>query len=166
MKEELKKSEADNLLKQILEILQKNENRIAVDERFAEGDELIKKIKDEGEEASNKIQTYFDRIHDKLFTINGILVASYFGFGKFPLEDPIISLWLATLPICVLFYLVFLEHRQMEIFRHTSQRMQWDFKNDVDKYGKMIQKQNLRSLLAIIVTLFLALFLAVRIIVY
>lgn len=159
-------NEANKTLQKILDILVKNEARILIDESISEGDRLIKKAEKEGDEANKSIQSSFDRIHDKLFTINGILVASFFGLGKFPTDKPIINLWLAILPIIVLGYLVFLEQRQMEIYRHASQRMNWNLDTDVEKYGKMINKQNLRSLFAIIITFGLFVYLAIKTIAY
>lgn len=157
---------SNKILKQILELLAKNEARISSKEITFEGDKSIEKAEREGEEASRKIQSTFDRIHDKLFTVNGILVASFFGLGKFPMDNPIISLWLAVLPISVLCYLFFLEQQQMEIYRHSSQRMNWNLDIDVAKYGRMIGRQNLQSLFAIIATFGLFIYLAIKVITY
>ncbi|WP_400072920.1 hypothetical protein [Zobellia russellii] len=158
--------DSNEILKQILELLAKNEARISTNELTSEGDKLIEKVEKEGEEASRKIQSTFDRIHDKLFTVNGILVASFFGLGKFPTDNPIISLWLVLLPISVLCYLIFLEQQQMEIYRHSSQRMNWNLDKDVVKYGGMITRQNSRSLFAIIITFGLFTYLAIKVITY
>ncbi|MDY7396677.1 hypothetical protein UMM65_15615 [Aureibaculum sp. 2210JD6-5] len=158
--------QTNKILEKILELLAKNEARISTNEFSSEGDKLIEKAEREGEEASKKIQSTFDRIHDKLFTVNGILVASFFGLGKFPTDNPIVSLWLVLLPIFVLCYLIYLEQQQMEIYRHASQRMNWSFDKDVAKYGKMISRQNLKSLFAIIVTFGLFIYLAIKVITY
>ncbi|WP_299112849.1 hypothetical protein [uncultured Winogradskyella sp.] len=158
--------ETNRLLQKMVELLAKNEARIETNELTSTADGLIKKAEKEGDEAAKKIQSSFDRIHDKLFTINSILIASYVGLSKFPTEKPIFSLWMALLPILNIFYLVLLEKYQMEIYRHASQRMNWNLSTDVDKYGKKINRQNLRSLLAIITTLALSIFLAVKIITY
>ena len=159
-------NETNKILQRILEILAKNEARIEMNELTSDTERLIKKAEKDGDDASQKIQSTFDRIHDKLFNINGILVASFFGLGKFPTDAPIISLWLVILPIFVLGYLIFLEQQQMEIFRHASQQMNWNLDTDVAKYGKMINNQNLKSLFAIIVTLGLAIYLAIKVITY
>jgi len=159
-------NETNKILQRILEILAKNEARIETNELTSESDRLIKKAEKDGDDAIQKIQSTFDRIHDKLFTMNGILVASFFGLGKFPTDNPIVSLWLVILPIFVLGYLIFLEQQQMEIYRHASQRMNWNLKTDVAKYGKMINRQNLKSLFAIIVTMGLAIYLAIKVITY
>ena len=158
--------ETNRLLKKIVELLAKNEARKSTDDLTAEGDKLIEKAKKQGEDASNKIQTSFDRIHDKLFTINSVLVASYFGLGKFPSEQSVVNLWLVILPIITLFFLVFLEQQQMEIHRHASNRMNWKNDYDMNKYGKMIKNQNLKSLLAIAITFILFIYLAIKIIIY
>ncbi|HEA23313.1 MAG TPA: hypothetical protein ENH87_20715 [Pricia antarctica] len=158
--------QTNKILEKILELLAKNEARISVNEFSSEGDKLIERAEKEREEASKKIQSTFDRIHDKLFTVNGILVASFFGLGKFPTDNPIVSLWLVLFPIFVLCYLIYLEQQQMEIYRHASQRMNWNFDKDVEKYGKMISLQNLKSLFAIIVTFGLFVYLAIKVITY
>lgn len=158
--------QTNKLLEKILELLAKNEARISTNEFSSEGDKLIEKAEKDGEEASKKIQSTFDRIHDKLFTVNGILVASFFGLGKFPTNNPVVSLWLILFPIFVLCYLIYLEQQQMEIYRHASQRMNWNFDKDVAKYGKMISRQNLKSLFAIMVTFGLFIYLAIKVITY
>ncbi|REH50596.1 hypothetical protein C7448_104208 [Tenacibaculum gallaicum] len=157
--------ETNEILQQILKLMAKNEVRIDTKERMSEGDGLIKKAEKEGEDAANKLQTIFDRIHDKLFTINSILIALYIGFAKFPADNPLFSLWYVLLPIGSIFYLVYIEISQMSIFRHASQRMNWNFSTDVEKYGRMINRQNLKSLLAWIITILLVIFLAIKVLI-
>jgi len=158
--------ETNRILSKMLELLKTNEARISTDELMAEGDNLIKKAEKEEEEASQKIQSSFDRIHDKLFNFNNMLIAAFLGLTKFPSEQPIFSLWVAILPILNLIYLMLLEKWQMEIYRHAAKRMEWDLTNDVEKYGKMINSQNLRSFFSIITTFGLFLFLVIKILFY
>lgn len=158
--------ESSKLLERIVELLAKNEARISTNELTAEGDNLIEKAEKEGEDASKKIQSSFDRIHDKLFTFNNMLIAAFLGLSKFPSDKPIFSLWAAILPIINLIYIMLLEKWQMEIYRHVSKRMQWNFTTDVEKYGKMINRQNLRSLLSIVTTFGLFVYLVVKILSY
>lgn len=159
-------SKNTKILEQIRDLLQKNEVRISTDELTSESENRIKKIEKEGDDAALKIQSSFDRIHDKLFSVNSILIAAFVGFGKFPSAEPIFNIWISLLPLLNIFYLIFLEQRQMEIYRHASQRMNWDFSSDVKKYGQMISTQNLRSLIAILTTLGLSIYLAIKIIIY
>ncbi len=157
-------NETNKLLQRMLEIMAQNEARIQTKELTSESDGLIDKAEKEGEEATKKIQTTFDRIHDKLFTVNSILVALYVGFGKFPQDEPIFSLWYVMFPIANIFYLIYLEISQMSIFRHASQRMNWNFTTDVDKYGRMINKQTWKSIFAWLFTIGLVIFLAIKVI--
>lgn len=160
--------ENTRLLRKMVELLAKNEVRIDTNERFSEGNKLIDKAEREGDAAANKIQSSFDRIHDKLFNFNNMLIAAFLGLSKFPTEKPIFSLWVAILPILNLIYLMMLEKWQMEIYRYASKRMEWnlDLDKDVKKYGDMIKRQNLRSLLSIVITFGLFIFLVIKILSY
>lgn len=158
--------ETNILLSKIIELLAKNETRISTNELMSDGDNLIRKAEKDGDEVSKKIQSSFDRIHDKLFNFNNMLIAAFLGLSKFPTELPIFSLWVALLPILNLIYLMLLEKWQMEIYRHLANRMEWNLTTDVDKYGKMINSQNLRSLLSIITTFGLFIFLVIKILTY
>ncbi|MBI6121247.1 hypothetical protein [Salegentibacter maritimus] len=158
--------ETNRKLDKIIELLAKSEVRNQSNEMISDSERLIKKAEKEGDEASIKIQTSFDRIHDKLFAINSILIVLFVGLSKFPINNPIFQLWIFILPILNIFYLVFLEKSQMEIFRHASQRMNWNFSTDVEKYGRMINSQNLKSLLSILTTIGLTVFAAFKIILY
>ena len=95
-----------------------------------------------------------------------MLIAAFLGLSKFPTDEPIFSLWAAILPIVNLIYLMLLEKWQMEIYRHAARRMEWNFTTDVQKYGNMINRQNLRSLLSIITTFGLFVYLVVKILSY
>lgn len=158
----------NEILQRILDILAKNEARISANELTSESDHLINKAEKEGDEAAKKIQSSFDRIHDKLFNFNNMLIAAFLGLSKFPTDNPIFSPWMAILPILNLIYLVLLEYWQMEIYRHASRRMQWDLdlKKDVKKYGDMVSRQNLRSFLSIFTTFGLFAFLVFKILSY
>ncbi|MFK7748258.1 MAG: hypothetical protein AB8B65_07710 [Kordia sp.] len=156
--------ETNTILNKILEILVKYQVGNEVKEMGEEADSLIKKAERQGEEATKKLQTTLDRIHDKLFTVNSVLIALYVGFAKFPEDNPLFSLWFVLFPVSNMFYLIYLEISQMSIFRHESQRMKWNFSTDVEKFGKMISRQTLKSILAWFITIILVLFLAFRMI--
>ncbi len=158
--------ETNKKLDKIIELLARNEVRNQSKEMTSESDSLIKKAEKEGDAAAIKIQSSFDRIHDKLFAINSILIVLFVGLSKFPIDNPIFQLWIFILPILNIFYLVFLEKSQMEVYRHSSQRMNWNFSSDVKKYGQMINNQNLKSLLGILTTAGLTIFAAIKILSY
>ena len=102
--------ETNTILKQILELLTKNEVRVSTNELTEDSDKIFKKFEREAEDATKKIQSTFDRIHDKLFNFNNMLIAAFLGLSKFPTEQPILSLWMSILPIANLIYLMFLEY--------------------------------------------------------
>ncbi|CAM1342210.1 hypothetical protein [Tenacibaculum amylolyticum] len=165
----MSESEKTNkVLQQILDLISKNDARLEVNELTTESESFIDKAKKEADEATKKIQSTFDRIHDKLFNFNNMLIAAFLGLSKFPTETPILSLWMAILPILNLIYLMFMEYSQMEIYRHAAKRMEWslDVNLDVRKYGNMIRKQTRRSLFSIFTTFGLFIFLVIKILAY
>ena len=90
---------------------------------------------------------YFDRIHDKVFNFNNIMIAAYLVLGTFPSNSPILPLWTVTFPIINLIYLIILDIKQMEIHRFASREMDWT-PEQRDEFGKRISKQTWLSLLA------------------
>ena len=153
------------VLEQIRDALNKINSREDLNELTSEADSLIKRAETRVDEALKKIGSTFDRIHDKLFAFNNILIAAFLGLSKYPADDPIFDLWSAFLPIANLIFLIVLEKTQMEIYRHQSLEMEWT-QEERDKHGKMINKQNLRSLVAILFTFGIFSFLAVSVLGY
>ena len=118
------------------------------DEELKEIDDNFKRIEKEG---NLFILRYFDRIHDKLFTFNNILIVGYFALSKLSNS---ISMFNILIPFINLGILIFIEYRMMEksIFESKIKT-----KNDIDKYGGKINKTNLFSLLSIFTTLIVTL---------
>jgi len=140
------------LLQEIKDTLLKINSRQESNEFTKESDSLIEKVELRTKESLYSIQNSFDRIHDKLFNLNSVMIAAYFVLGTFPNESPVIRLWTSVFPIANLFYLIFIEYRQMEIHRFASNEMNWNDK-DRERFGKMITTQSLLSLLSIIITI-------------
>lgn len=80
---------------------------------------------------------YFDRINDKLFTFNNILIAGFFAIGK--LKDGI-PMWLIIIPILNLGFFIFIEYMIME-----KSRMEAFILDSFDekKFRKNIDRTNL-----------------------
>jgi hypothetical protein len=97
------------------------------------------------EEALKNMLKHFDRIHDKLFTFNNILIAGYFTLSKIKNE---ISVATILIPIANLIILLFIEYRMMEKNRFES-HITKKLPSEIDKWGKGISRTNLYSLLAI-----------------
>lgn len=150
------------LLQEIKDILSKINLEQESSELTQESDLLIEKAESRVEKSLHSIQNSFDRIHDKLFNLNSVMIAAYFVLGTFPNDSPVIKLWTSVFPIANLFYLIFIEYRQMEIHRFTSNEMNWVEKDRIH-YGKMISTQSLLSLSSIIITIVLFTYLAIAV---
>lgn len=95
---------------------------------------------------------YFDRINDKLFNFNNILIAGFFALGK--LKDDV-PMWMIIFPIFNLSIFIFIEYMIMEKSRMEAYLLE-DFNED--RYKKNINKTNLYSLITIISTLLVTIF--------
>ncbi|SDY13387.1 hypothetical protein SAMN05444411_1343 [Lutibacter oricola] len=115
-------------------------------------DNIDKNLRELEKEGVKNILKYFDRIHDKLFTFNNILLAGYFALPQF---FDSISIYGIIIPILNLGFLLLIEYRMMEKSRFDS-----DVRNktqvQIDKNGKSIDKTNRYSLYAILSTLIVA----------
>ena len=139
------------ILAEIKDILSKISLEQETLELTEEAEGLIKKAKNRSDNSLNNIQNSFDRIHDKLFNFNSVMIAAFFVLGTFPNDSPVIKLWTSIFPTINLIYLIFIEYRQMEIHRFASNEMKWN-ENDRDQYGRKITTQSLLSFLSIIIT--------------
>src|SRR5688500_13849940 len=112
--------EDKEILRQINQILQKISHRQETEELFSESNKLLEKSDTRVENALNQIQNAFDRIHDKAFDFNNILIGAYLVLGTFPSNSPQLQLWTVTFPLINLVYLVYIDIRQMEIYRFSA----------------------------------------------
>jgi hypothetical protein len=97
---------------------------------------------------------YFDRIHDKLFQLNTIILGAYFALIAINRN---LSVWLLLIPILTIFLLLFVDYKMMEKSRLQSRFK--SFKNvEVEKYGRLIKAATRYSLLSIVVTVLVTLF--------
>ena len=151
----------NEILKQINEVLQKINNRQEKEELFSESKEIFKKSDKRVENSLSLIQNSFDRIHDKVFNFNSILIGVYLVFGTFPKEFPILNIWTVIFPIFILIFLIYIDIRQMEIHRFASREQEWTTTERED-YGKKIRKQTLLSLLALGLSLVCLIYLIIK----
>lgn len=136
-------------LKNIERMLAELKGKIDTDEIFAESDKTIAKIEAREEYAVQQIQNSFDRLHDKVFNFNNITLGAFLVLGTFPEKKPLVSLWTAIFPLFILVFMMFLDWRQMEIHRYSSNETKWT-DSERNEYGRKIDKQSLLSLLALI----------------
>ncbi len=121
------------------------EHGLMTDEELDEINENFKRTEIEGVQS---ILKYFDRIHDKLFTFNNILIGGYFALSQ--IYDSF-SIYSILIPIVNLGILLFIEYRMMEKSRFEAD-VRKKTKEEIKNHGITINKTNLYSLLAIFST--------------
>ncbi|NBR13060.1 MAG: hypothetical protein EBU01_00615 [Crocinitomicaceae bacterium] len=144
--------ENNELLKQINDVLQKINNRQEIEEMLSDSNKILDKTDRRVENALNQIQNSFDRIHDKVFNFNNILIGVYLVLGTFPSDSPKLNIWTVIFPITILVYLVIIDIRQMEIHRFASREQEWT-SLEREEFGRKIQTQTLLSLLALFLSI-------------
>jgi len=100
------------------------------------------------EDGKQNILKYFDRIHDKLFTVNTVFIAGFIAIIMF--SDVPRSFML--LPVFNMIYLIWIEYRMVTKSRFEAS-ITHKSKSEIEKWGKSIHKTNLLSFLSIISTL-------------
>lgn len=97
---------------------------------------------------------YFDRINDKLFQLNNMIIVGYFALIVI---EPKTSSWLILIPIVNFLFLLFVDYQMMQ-----KSRMESNYKSlgavEREKYGRLISSSNQYSLLTIITTLIVMIF--------
>jgi hypothetical protein len=126
------------------------------DEEIRQIDLRFEKIKEDG---TKNILKYFDRIHDKLFAFNNVLIAGYFALAKI---EKTISVYNIIIPLSNLAFLLFIEYRMMETSRFESRIMDQSSET-IAKYVKKSNRTNLYSFSTILSTLIVTLIFLFRI---
>jgi hypothetical protein len=80
----------------------------------AEFEKKIDKIK---EDAVKNILSHFNRINDKLFTFNNILIGGYFALSRIEVD---INIKVIMVPLLNLIFLIFLEYLMMQKSRKEA----------------------------------------------
>lgn len=121
-----------------------------LDDIFNEVDEITKKFEEQEKQGQRDILRYYDRIHDKLFSFNNMLIAGYFVIIAMPHSN--MSPWWMILPIINMLHLVFVDYEMMEKSRFESDIMN-KTKAEIEIYGKNINKTTQHSFSTIILTI-------------
>lgn len=120
-----------------------------IEESLKEADEMINNFKEQEKQGLRDILRYYDRIHDKLFSFNNMLIAGYFVIIAMPNSQT--NPWWILLPIFNMLNLVFVDYEMMEKSRFESAIMSKSQK-EIQNHGKRISKTTWRSLFTIIST--------------
>lgn len=113
---------------------------------FTEIDKTIASLEKKSYDGTRDTLKYFDRIHDKLFTFNNIMIAGFLAIAKLKENVPI---ELILIPIANLIIIIYLEYKMMEKSRMESNILD-NF--SLDKYGSNVTKTNFYSLIMIFTT--------------
>lgn len=105
----------------------------------------FKKIEEEG---LKNVLKYYDRIHDRLFSFNNILVVGFFAIAKI---DPSIDIKNIFIPIANMVILIWIEFKMLNKSRVESQ-ITLKSQTEVQNWGKSIQRTNQYSFLSILST--------------
>lgn len=124
------------------------------EESVKEQERIEKNFTRTEEEGVKNILKHFDRIHDKLFTFNNILIAGFFTLSKLDDSTPLNSIFIPLINLC---FLIFIEYEMMEKSRFEASIKTQSF-DKYDLHGKRINRTNAYSLLSILTTLIVALF--------
>lgn len=119
-----------------------------IDNVTSEVDIIFENFKRTEHEGVRDILKYFDRIHDKLFTFNNILIAGYFALSRF---FDAFSIYMIIVPLVNLGLLLLIEYRMMEKSRFESEITQKTPK-EIEKHGLSINKTTRYSLCSILST--------------
>lgn len=124
-----------------------------LEELTKESEKRIAKMEKEEEESVKQIWKHFDRINDKLFTFNNIMIAGFFALSKLQ-NSHVLSI---IVPLLNMVFLLWIEYRMMEYHRFMSMFTKKPIK-EISKWGKHQNFTNLYGLLSIISTLAVGLY--------
>ena len=140
------------LLKEISKSLNEINSRQAAKELFTESEELFKRFDNRVEYAMHQIQNTLDRIHDKVFNFNNILIGAFLVLGTYPNNDPKLELWTIVFPILTMAFMIYLDIKQMGIHRFASNEQEWKG-SEAKQYGKKINQKTWLSLLSLVMSI-------------
>lgn len=118
---------------------------VTMDKDVAEVMQKSYKIEEEG--LKNTVK-HFDRIHDKLFTFNNVLIAGFFALAKIA---ETINITFFLIPIANMIWLIWIEYRMLSKSRFESKITE---KSVLERevWGKSIDRINRYSLWSILST--------------
>ncbi|MGQ7944721.1 hypothetical protein [Flavobacterium sp. WC2509] len=151
----------------LLEQINKSLAEVNIRQKTAEEMEDVNKILDRSDKrveySSQQIQSTFDRIHDKIFNFNNILIGAFLVLGTFPSNAPQVKLWTIIFPILNMVFIIYIDIRQIEIHRYATGEQDWN-DSERDNYGKKINNQTLLSLLALFLSICCLIYLIMKVV--
>ncbi|WP_321310621.1 hypothetical protein [Marinifilum fragile] len=155
-------NETSELLKEIKGVLYSIKINGENDKTDRVSEAIDNDIRTNQKDAINSIQQSFNRLHDKLFSFNNLMIAAFIAFSQYPAENPIFRTWYVSVPTLNMIYLILIEKWEMEKFRHESRQASWH-QEERDEHKILIRNQNLRSFSTIVYTVLIFVFLCLSI---
>jgi hypothetical protein len=151
------------LLEQIDKSLVEINIRQKTSEMMEDTNKLFDKSDRRVEYATNQIQNTFDRVHDKIFNFNNILIGAFLVLGTFPNNIPHVKLWTIIFPILNMAFMIYIDIKQMGIHRYAANEQEW---NNIEReeYGQKINKQTRLSLLSLLLSICCLIYLIIKVI--
>ena len=125
-----------------------------MEETFKEIEKTMASMEKKAYDGTRDILKYFDRIHDKLFVFNNIMIVGFFTLSKLKDNVPV---ELIFVPLINLVILIYIEYKMMQKSRFEAGILDVNFE-EITKLGNMISKTNNYSLLSIFSTFVVTLF--------
>ncbi|GGG51644.1 hypothetical protein [Epilithonimonas arachidiradicis] len=119
-----------------------------IEETFKSIEKTTASLEKTAYDGTRDILRYFDRIHDKLFTFNNIMIVGFFTISKMKEGVPIELILVPLLNLC---FLMYIEFRMMEKSRFEANILEKS-KTQIEEQGKQIRKSTNYSLLSIFTT--------------
>ncbi|TCC92416.1 hypothetical protein EZ428_11900 [Pedobacter frigiditerrae] len=124
---------------------------IMTEQEQREMDQRFERIEEAGIADTQK---YFDRIHDKLFSLNSFLIAGYFALIAITKNIPA---WTIIIPTINSILLLYVDYRMLLRSRLQASITKISAK-ERERYGAIMQNTNLYSLVTIFSTLTVVIF--------
>ena len=115
-----------------------------------EVENFLKKIDKIKEDAEKNVLNHFNRMHDKLFVFNNILIAGYFALSRI---ETTINKTVIIIPLINLVFLIFIEYLMMEKSRKETSVDELEIDEFIIFAQNKDKKATRYSLLAIVSTL-------------
>jgi len=154
--------EAIKLLEQINTSLSKMNMREETNERLSDTYKSLDKSDRRVENSLDQIQNTFDRIHDKVFNFNNVMIGAFLVLGTFPGDAPHVKLWTIIFPIINMVFMIYIDYRQMEIHRYAAGEQDWT-NSERTEYGNKINRQTRLSLFSLFLSVLCLFYLIIKV---
>ncbi|WP_163323001.1 hypothetical protein [Draconibacterium mangrovi] len=124
--------------------------QVQLDKESEKAEHLYKQMEQMELESIKKVGDYFDRIHDKLYTLNNIIIAGLLVLFTLNNEEFFIF-WFLIPPVFNLLYLAYIDYRMMQLNRKWAKATELE-PDEIHKLQETVDNNNLHSLISVFIT--------------